>query len=93
MKKNEFLHLSDKLDILDERLDSVEKLMALQENNLQYHIKRTDLSEQSLAVFREELQQSKLLMAQIQFFGKLLSWVGAGTGFILVVIQIMQALK
>lgn len=88
MKKNEFLHLSDKLDILDERLDSVEKLMALQENNLQYHIKRTDLSEQSLAVFREELQQSKLLMAQIQFFGKLLSWIGGATGFILAILQI-----
>jgi hypothetical protein len=93
MKKNEFLHLSDKLDMLDERLDSVEKLMALQENNLQYHIKRTDVAEQSLEVFKQDLEQSKLLMIQIKFFGRLLTWVGAGTGFILVVIQILQALK
>jgi uncharacterized membrane protein len=93
MKKNEFLHLSDKLDILDERLDGVEKLMALQEQNLQYHIKRTDVAEQSLEVFKQELEQSKLLMIQIKFFGRLLSWVGGLTGFVLVVIQIFQALK
>ena len=93
MKKNEFLHLSDKLDVLDERLDGVEKLMALQEQNLQYHIKRTDVAEQSLEVFKQELEQSKLLMIQIKFFGQLLTWVGAGTGFILVVIQLLQALK
>lgn len=93
MKKNEFLHLSDKLDILDERLDGVERLMALQENNLQYHIKRTDLAEQSLAVFKQELEQSKLLMANIQFFGKLLTWVGGLTGFVLVVIQLIQSVK
>lgn len=93
MKKNEFLHLSDKLDILDERLDSVEKLMVLQENNLQYHIKRTDLAEQSLSVFKQELEQSKMLMVQIKFFGRLLTWIGGLTGFVLVVIQIAQALK
>lgn len=93
MKKNEFLHLSDKLDILDERLDGVEKLMALQENNLQYHIRRTDVAEESLAIFKQELEQSKMLMVQIKFFGRLLTWVGGLTGFILVIIQIMQALK
>lgn len=93
MKKNEFLHLSDKLDILDERLDNVEKLMFLQENNLQYHIKRTDIAEQSLSVFKQDLEQSKLLMANIKFFGKLLTWVGGLTGFVLVVIQIMGYLR
>lgn len=45
MKKNEFLHLNDKLDILDERLDTVEKILAVQEQNLQLHMKRSDALE------------------------------------------------
>lgn len=87
------MHVIDKLDILDERLDSVEKVLFLQENNLQYHIKRTDLAEQSLSIFKQDLEQSKLLMANIKFFGKLLTWIGAITGFVHVLIQIIQAVK
>jgi hypothetical protein len=49
MKKNEFLHLSDKLDVLDERMDSVEKILAIQEQNLQIHMKRSDMLEDQVA--------------------------------------------
>ena len=45
MKKNEFLHLSDKLDVLDERMDTVERILAVQEQNLQLHMKRSDTLE------------------------------------------------
>jgi hypothetical protein len=48
MKKNEFLHLSDKLDILDDRMDDIEKVLVLQEANLKEHMKRTAILEQQV---------------------------------------------
>lgn len=48
MKKNEFLYLSDKIDIIDARLDSMEKILALQEQNLQVHMRRTELLEEQV---------------------------------------------
>ena len=47
-KNNQFLHLSDKLDIIDQRLDDVEKVLVLQEANLSEHMKRTALLENEL---------------------------------------------
>ena len=42
------LHLSDKLDIIDARLDDVEKVLVLQEANLKEHMKRTELLEDAV---------------------------------------------
>lgn len=48
MKRNEFLHLSDKLDVLDDRMDDIEKVLILQEANLAEHMKRTALLEKQV---------------------------------------------
>ena len=42
------MYLADKLDIIDQRLDDVEKVLLLQEANLSEHMKRTALLEQEL---------------------------------------------
>ena len=44
-KNNEFLYLSDKLDILDQRLDNLERISDLQEQNLKVHMERTKILE------------------------------------------------
>jgi len=48
MKKNDFLHLLDKLDMLDERLDSVNDTLIKQEHNLKEHMRRTELLEEQV---------------------------------------------
>ena len=49
MKKNEFLHLLDKLDMLDERLDGMSDTMIKQEENLKEHMRRTEALEALVA--------------------------------------------
>lgn len=44
-KNNEFMYLSDKLDMLDERLDALERILIVQESNLAEHMKRTSILE------------------------------------------------
>lgn len=44
-KNNEFNYLADKLDIIDVRLDAVERILIVQEQNLAEHMKRTRLLE------------------------------------------------
>lgn len=48
-KNNHFLYLSDKLDIIDQRLDDVEKVLIAQESNLVEHMRRTALLEKEIS--------------------------------------------
>lgn len=48
-KNNQFLYLSDKLDIIDQRLDDVEKVLIAQESNLVEHMRRTALLEKEIS--------------------------------------------
>jgi hypothetical protein len=49
LKKSEFLYITDKLDVLDERMDDMEKVLILQEQNLKLHMARTELLEEQVS--------------------------------------------
>lgn len=66
-KKNEFLYLCDKLDIIDERLDSVERVLALQEQNLQEHMKRTALLENEVGPLNKFMYATYGIIAFLTF--------------------------
>lgn len=97
MKKNEFLHLSDKLDILDDRISDIDKLLALQHQSLEYHIKRTNIAEDTLDILKTEVLNLKevktSVTANLKFIGKVCAYIGALSAFTLVILQIAQALK
>jgi hypothetical protein len=69
VKKNEFLHLSDKLDILDERLDVVERILAVQEQNLQLHMKRSDALEAQVEPLNKFMWASYGIISFMLFLG------------------------
>ena len=48
--------IDTKVDKLDERLDSIEKVLIKQELNLEIHIKRTNLLEESVGLLRQDLR-------------------------------------
>jgi len=48
--------IENKVDKLDERLDSIEKVLIKQELNIDIHIKRTNLLEESVSLLREDLR-------------------------------------
>jgi len=82
--------------MVDERMDTVEKLLALQQQSLDYHIKRTDLAEQSLQVLKNELMEIKTIeikfTSNLKFIGRVCAYIGGFSAFVLVLIQIKQAL-
>jgi hypothetical protein len=49
VKKSEFLHLSDKLDMIDDKIYDMETVLKLQELNLREHMKRTALLEKQVS--------------------------------------------
>jgi uncharacterized ion transporter superfamily protein YfcC len=69
VRNKEFLYLSDRLDILDERLDSVEKILALQEQNLSLHMRRTEILEQQVSPLNKFMYAAFGIIAFITFVG------------------------
>ena len=69
MKRNEFLHLSDKLDILDERLDDMEKVLIVQEQNLKQHMDRTALLEEQVAPLNKFMYAAYGIIGFLLFCG------------------------
>jgi hypothetical protein len=67
LKKNEFLYITDKLDVLDERLDDMEKVLILQEQNLKQHMARTELLEQQVAPLNKFMYSAYGIIAFILF--------------------------
>ena len=75
MKRNEFLYLSDKLDCLDERLDSVERVLELQEQNLQLHMKRSEMLEDQIKPLNKFMYACYGALAVITFLAGLYEYL------------------
>lgn len=67
MKKDEFLYLSDKMDMLDDRLDGVETVLKLQEQNLSAHMRRTELLEQQVSPLNKFMYAAYGIIAFLVF--------------------------
>jgi hypothetical protein len=67
LKKNEFLYITDKLDVLDERLDDMEKVLILQEENLKQHMDRTKLLEEQVSPLNKFMYATYGIIAFILF--------------------------
>ena len=66
-KNSHFLYLSDKLDIIDDRLDSVDKVLALQEQNLREHMARTALLEAQVSPLNKFMYAAYGIIAFLTF--------------------------
>jgi len=57
---NQYIYLltkiHDKVEKVDERLDTVDKTLIKQEENLKEHMKRTDLNEEHLELFKQKVE-------------------------------------
>lgn len=80
---DELKYIRGKVDKIDERLDSVDKTLAVNTELLDVHIKRTNLLEDQLQNIRTHVEGVKL-------FGKVLSW---GVGIVAAVVGLLSGLK
>lgn len=60
--------IEDKIDILGDRLASIDKTLAAQQVSIDYHIKRTDLLEDSIKPIEKHVM---LVSAVMKIFGAL----------------------
>lgn len=74
---NQFLYLSDKLDILDERLDSMESVLIKQQANLEEHMKRTALLEDQVSPLNKFMYAAYGIIAFVTFAGGVIAVVVA----------------
>ena len=68
-KNNQFLYLSDKLDILDERLDEMEGILIRQEENLREHMSRTALLEDQVSPLNKFMYATFGIISFVTFMG------------------------
>lgn len=69
--------LSQKIDKLDERLDSIDKTLIKQEGQLALHIRRTEIAEENIKMLRDDLKPIKkhvnMIEGIIKFLGILVT--------------------
>ena len=90
MDNNQLLsRLLDSQQGMANDINEIKILLAKQEESLRYHIKRTDLAEDNMALLRDELKPIKnhvaLVNAVLRIFGAFAAIVSVGAGLIKVV--------
>ncbi len=81
-----FRKLESKLDKLDDRLDSVDKTLIRQEENLKEHMRRSVAAEESIQILREELKPVQKHMNHMEGALKLL-------GGITLILAVLEAIR
>jgi len=79
MKTADFLqYLSDKLDAMDHRLDDMSQILAVQQEQLKEHMRRSELNEEAVELLKSELRPIHEDWLRFRFLGKI---AGAVVGF------------
>ena len=78
-KKDPLERVLEKLDKLDDRLDSVDKTLVKQEENLKEHIRRTELLEEELKPIKKHIGHME---GALKLFGGIGLLLGIVTGIL-----------
>lgn len=85
--------LSAQVDKLDERLDETNIILARQQEQLEYHIYRTDLSEERLKHLETIVASIQTVLNKIAGGVKLMTWIGSIIGLGLSLLKILEYIK
>ncbi len=84
--------LENKVDIIDNRLDSVDKTLVKQEANLGEHMRRTELAEKNISNVRKDIEPVKRHVAYMEGALKGIGIVGILMGIIAGAVKIFTSL-
>lgn len=79
--------LLHKTDALDSRLDSIDKTLVSQHEQLKEHMRRTRLAEENLNIIRDEIKPVQKHVAVVEGLMKL---IGAGSAIAFVIKQFLD---
>jgi hypothetical protein len=91
VKTTDFLHyLSDKLDAMDQRLDEMNQILAVQQTQLKEHMRRSELNEEAIALLREDMQPIHDDWLRARFLGKLAGFIVGLAAFSYYLVKIFK---
>jgi hypothetical protein len=76
MDQNLLQVILDNQNKMSEDIGDIKVIIAKQEQNIEYHVKRTDLAEENIALFREEMKPVKAHVATIHTILKIIGGLG-----------------
>lgn len=82
----------DKLDEMGKHLNSIDVTLAKQEVNLDNHIRRTDLAEESISLIRDEIKPIKKHIHMMEGALKLIGVLSLVVGLLYGVVRLVAAL-
>lgn len=86
---DEIKYIIQKIDAMDGKLDNVVVTQAIQTEQLEEHMRRTEIAEEHIALINMELNPVKSHVERIKFLGKLILSSGGLVGLI----ELIKALK
>lgn len=82
-----------KIDKLDIRMDSMERVLIKQEANIEYHVKRTDVAEANLDLLRNDLKPVQKHVDYMNGALKALGIVGAIVGTVAAIVETIHLFR
>jgi len=81
------IKLESKLDKISDDIVEIKVTLGKQEENINYHIKRSDLLEDQVSLLKEDISKSKGAKDLIVFLAKVGSFIVAAVGVILTIVK------
>lgn len=83
-------YLSDKLDILDARLDHMNETLIVQQEQLREHMRRSALNEEAIELLKNELKPLQEDWLRVRFLGKVLAVLAGSASVFYYAIKIVK---
>jgi hypothetical protein len=91
VKNADFLeYLSDKLDVMDHSLDDMNQILAVQQEQLKEHMRRSALNEEAVEILKNELRPMQEDWLRVRFLGKLGGFAVGLAAFGYYIVKIMK---
>jgi archaellum component FlaC len=83
--------LENKIDKLDERLDSIDRTLIAQKSSLDHHIYRTELAEENIELLRKDMKPVQNHVQFVKNVMKFLVGVGAIITFVIGLLEFFKS--
>lgn len=87
--KDQLDKIEAKVDMIEEKISSIDVTLAKQAKDLEHHIYRTELAEQNLELIRQEMVPVKKHVALMDAGLKVIGAVASAVAFVLGVIKML----
>lgn len=85
-------YLADKMDAIDSRLDDTSQILAVQQEQLKEHMRRSQLNEEAVQILKDELKPLQEDWLRVRFLGKVVAGVAVAAAGLISAAYYLQTL-